>query len=303
VTEAVPTEQWARRSQALGVPSTRGYLLTLLGEFVLPVGGRVWTAALLDALGALGVEERTARQAVWRSAERGLLESERIGRRTRWALSDPARRLLTEGSRRIYSLHREPRPWDGRWLLLYVSVPESQRDLRHRMRTRLGWAGFASIGSGTWVSPWVDREVEAREVLEDLGLAAAARSFIAQPGGIGDVAEMVTATWPLGEIGAAYDAFLDRFGSAPPPDPTYDAFVHQVRLVHEWRRFPFLDPDLPGELLPKDWSGYRAAELFHRLHEQWRSPAWAWWTERMEASGPKVAPYGPSGGSVRRHGD
>ena len=51
-------------------------------------------------------------------AERGLLESERIGRRTRWALSEPARRLLTEGSRRIYSLHRQPRPWDGRWLLL-----------------------------------------------------------------------------------------------------------------------------------------------------------------------------------------
>jgi phenylacetic acid degradation operon negative regulatory protein len=294
VTEAVPSEQWARRSQALGVPSTRGYLLTVLGEFVLPVGGRVWTAALLDALGALGVEERTARQAVWRSAERGLLESERIGRRTRWALSDAARRLLTEGTRRIYSLHREPRPWDGRWLLLYVSVPESQRDLRHRMRTRLGWAGFASLGSGTWVSPWIDREIEAREVLEDLGLSSsgAARSFIAKPGGIGDVNEMVTATWPLGEIAAGYDAFLERFGTAPPAEAGYDAFVNQVRLVHEWRRFPFLDPDLPGDLLPPDWSGYRAAELFHRLHEQWRSSAWAWWRERMEASGPIVTPSG-----------
>ncbi|HEV8626489.1 MAG TPA: PaaX family transcriptional regulator C-terminal domain-containing protein [Acidimicrobiia bacterium] len=296
MTEAVPSEQWARRSQALGVPSTRGYLLTVLGEFVLPVGGRVWTAALLDSLGALGVEERTARQAVWRSAERGLLESERVGRRTRWALSDAARRLLTEGTRRIYSLHREPRPWDGRWLLLYVSVPESQRDLRHRMRTRLGWAGFASLGSGTWVSPWIDREIEVREVLEDLGLSTggAARSFIAKPGGIGDVNEMVAATWPLGEIAAGYDAFLERFGTAPPAQSGYEAFVNQVRLVHEWRRFPFLDPDLPGDLLPRDWSGYRAAELFHRLHEQWRSSAWAWWRERMEASGPMVTPSGDS---------
>ena len=285
--EAGPSEQWARRSQALGVPSTRGYLLTVLGEFVLPVGGRVWTAALLDALGALGVEERTARQAVWRSAERGLLESERIGRRTRWALSDAAHRLLTEGSRRIYSLHREPRPWDGRWLLLFVSVPESQRDLRHRMRTRLGWVGFASIGSGTWVSPWVDREHEVQEVLADLGLdGAAARSFVAVPGGIGDVPEMVASTWPLGEIAAAYDAFLERFGAATAPDSAYEAFVKQVRLVHEWRRFPFLDPDLPGDLLPRGWSGYRAAELFHGLHEQWRSAAWSWWTDRMEASGP-----------------
>jgi phenylacetic acid degradation operon negative regulatory protein len=294
VVDPEPSEQWARRSQALGVPSTRGYLLTVLGEFVLPVGGRVWTAALLDALGALGVEERTARQAVWRSAERGLLESERVGRRTRWALSEAARRLLADGTRRIYSLHREPRPWDGRWLLLFVSVPESQRDLRHRMRTRLGWVGFASIGSGTWVSPWVDREHEVREVLADLGLDSSARSFIALPGGIGDVAEMVTSTWPLSEIGGAYDAFLDRFESATSPVSPYDSFVHQVRLVHEWRRFPFLDPDLPGDLLPRDWSGYRAAELFHRLHEQWRSAAWAWWTDRMEASGPMVGsrPHG-----------
>ena len=275
MTEAVPSEQWARRSQALGVPSTRGYLLTVLGEFVLPVGGRVWTAALLDSL--------------WYCDLRGFTSlSERIGRRTRWALSDAARRLLTEGTRRIYSLHREPRPWDGRWLLLYVSVPESQRDLRHRMRNRLGWAGFASLGSGTWVSPWIDREIEAREVLDDLGLASAAKSFIAKPGGIGDVNEMVSSTWPLGEIAAGYDAFLERFGTAPPAESGYDAFVNQVRLVHEWRRFPFLDPDLPGDLLPRDWSGYRAAELFHRLHEQWRSSAWSWWRERMEASGPMV---------------
>src|SRR5260370_738661 len=100
-----------------------------------------------------------------------------------------------------------------------------------RMRTRLGWAGFASIGSGTWVSPWVDREVEAREVLEDLGLAAAARSFIALPGGIGDVGEMVSSTWPLSEIGAAYYAFRDRFDSTPPPSPSSAAFGHHELLA------------------------------------------------------------------------
>jgi phenylacetic acid degradation operon negative regulatory protein len=100
---------------------------------------------------------------------------------------------------------------------------------------------------------------------------------------------MVTSTWPLSEIGAGYNAFLERFASAPVPASGYDAFVNQVRLVHEWRRFPFLDPDLPGELLPRNWTGYRAAELFHHLHEQLRSSAWGWWRERMEASGPMVS--------------
>jgi phenylacetic acid degradation operon negative regulatory protein len=277
------SDRWTRRAQAIGSHSARGYLLTVLGEFVLPVGGRVWTAALIDALGALGVDERAARQAIARSGERGLLEAERIGRRTLWHLTDMAGTLLTEGTRRIYSFHREPRRWDGRWLLIFTSVPESQRDLRHRLRVRLGWAGFASLGAGAWLSPWVDREPEAREVLSGLGLLETARSFTGSLGGIGDRADLVAQAWALDDIEAAYEAFLERFGAVRAA-PSSHAFVELTRLVHEWRGFPFLDPDLPAELLPKGWSGHRAATLFHRLHEQWRSPAWAWWSERMAAA-------------------
>lgn len=283
-TEPVPGDRWSRRDHALGTQSARGYLLTVLGEFVLPAGGRVWTAALIDALGALGVDERAARQAIARSGDRGLLESERIGRRTMWHLTEAARILLTEGSRRIYSLHRQPRRWDGRWLLLFISVPEAQRELRHRLRTQLGWAGFASMGPGSWVSPWVDREPEAREALAALGLLEAARSFAGALGGIGDQADLVTQAWDLDDIDGAYEAFVDRFATVG-ADTAPEAFVALTQLVHEWRRFPFLDPDLPAELLPPGWSGHRAATLFHRLHDEWRSPAWAWWSDRIAEAG------------------
>jgi phenylacetic acid degradation operon negative regulatory protein len=243
----------------------------------------VWTATLIDALGALGVEERAARQAIARSGDRGLLESERIGRRTLWHLTEAARTLLTEGSERIYFLHRRPRRWDGRWLLLFVSVPETQRELRHRLRTQLGWAGFAPVGPGAWLSPWVDREPEAGEALAGLGLLETARSFAGALGGIGDRADLVAQAWDLDDIEAAYKAFIARFTSAR-ADAPQEAFVALTQLVHEWRRFPFLDPDLPVELLPPDWVGHRAAALFQRLHEGWRSPAWAWWGERTAAA-------------------
>src|SRR5919108_3802231 len=207
----IQAERWTRRDHAIGTQSARGYLLTVLGEFVLPVGGRVWTAALIDALGALGVEERAARQAIARSGDRGLLESERIGRRTMWHLTEAARTLLTEGSERIYSLHRRPRKWDGRWLLLFVSVPETQRELRHRLRTQLGWAGFAPVAPGAWLSPWVDREPEAGAVLGGLGLRDSARSFAGGLGGIGDRSDLVAQAWDLEDIEAAYKAFIARF--------------------------------------------------------------------------------------------
>ena len=40
------------------------------------------------------------------------------------------------------------------------------------------------------------------------------------------------------------------------------SFAARFRLVHEWRKFLFADPGLPAELLPRDWPGAPAAELF-----------------------------------------
>jgi len=50
-----------------------------------------------------------------------------------------------------------------------------------------------------------------------------------------------------------------------------------IQLVHAWRRFPQIDPELPAELLPDRWSGTRAAELFRRYHEPWAAAAHAEW--------------------------
>jgi phenylacetic acid degradation operon negative regulatory protein len=55
-----------------------------------------------------------------------------------------------------------------------------------------------------------------------------------------------------------------------------------VELVQEWRRFPFLDPDLPRELLDHDWPGPRAAAVFHDRHAQWHRQAQQEW-ERLQA--------------------
>ena len=56
-----------------------------------------------------------------------------------------------------------------------------------------------------------------------------------------------------------------RWCPRPGRDPDDEqAFAARSRLVHEWRKFLFLDPGLPRELLPGDWPGDRAAELLRR---------------------------------------
>src|SRR5690606_22701177 len=75
------------RRRELGATSARSLLLTVLGEFVLPRDEAVWTQVLIDVLGGLGVEPKSARQALARTAAEGLLVSDREGRRVRWSLS------------------------------------------------------------------------------------------------------------------------------------------------------------------------------------------------------------------------
>ncbi|EHR49475.1 phenylacetic acid-responsive transcriptional repressor [Saccharomonospora marina XMU15] len=267
------------RRREVSHTSARSLLMTLLGEFVLPRGRPVWTSVLVDALAMFEVEEKSARQALARTAAEGWLESERVGRRVRWSLTSQGRKLLTEGAQRIYDFGSRERSWDGQWLLVLVSVPEPKRDLRHRLRTKLTWAGFGSPDPGVWITPHVDREPEAVGIVAELALENA-MSFVGPYGAIGDEATMVARAWDLRELDARYEAFIDEFASLDPRGG--DAVLHaQTRLVHEWRRFPFLDPQLPEQLLPEDWSGSQAAEIFHRRHAEWRPAAQRRWEERL----------------------
>lgn len=254
----------------------------MLGEFVLPSGRPVWTATLVDVLALFGVEEKAARQALARTAAEGWLSSDRVGRRVRWSLTRPGRRLLAEGAERIYGFGGGEQRWDGRWLVLLVSVPETMRDLRHKLRTRLSWAGFGSPTAGVWVTPHPGAEADAKLILGELDLSGQAMSFLANYGALGRERDMVASAWNLAEVAERYDAFIAEFAALTPDTP--DSVLRaQTLLVHEWRRFPFLDPHLPGDLLPSKWSGTTARTLFNDKHVRWRAPAQERWAELASA--------------------
>jgi phenylacetic acid degradation operon negative regulatory protein len=266
------------RRQELGAASARSLLLTVLGEFVLPSGQPVWTSSLLELLADLDVGEKAARQAIMRTADSGWIEASRVGRETRWSLTAAGTDLLREGTGRIYSFAAEEQPWDGRWLVLTVGVPENNRALRQRLRTQLGWAGLGSPTPGVWVTPRVDREPQARKVLDELDLLDGSWSFVAAAGQVGDERSLARAAWDLDEVEQRYEDFLELV-SRRRPRTDRQALIAQVRLVQEWRRFPLLDPGLPRELLPPRWTGSRAAEVFRERHAGWAPRAQQAWAD------------------------
>ena len=93
-------------------------------------------------------------------------------------------------------------------------MPESRRQLRHRLRTRLAWAGLGSPTPGVWVTPDPAKQDEVARVIADLELTGVTSSFVGPFGAIGAERDVVAQAWDLAGIEAAYEDFLATFGVA-----------------------------------------------------------------------------------------
>lgn len=276
VTTIQQTEQeWTADSRSA---QPRALIVTVYGLYAREVGGWLSVSVLIRLLAELGVDEPAVRSAISRLKRRGLLEPVRRNGLAGYALSDAGRDVLDEGDERIF--HR-PRPTlaDG-WLLAVFSVPESERQRRHTLRSRLAWLGFGTAAPGVWVAPAHLYET-TRSALERHGLDHYVNLFRADYLAFGDVSELIGSWWDLAGLQKLYGEFVAEHSPVLAKwkrrrrvaGREAEAFADWVRALTAWRRLPYLDPGLPAELLPSDWKGTAAATLFHDLRSRLATPA------------------------------
>ncbi|HYG60787.1 MAG TPA: PaaX family transcriptional regulator C-terminal domain-containing protein [Symbiobacteriaceae bacterium] len=248
----------------------RALLFDLWGDYIQHVGGEARTSTLARYLAEFGISEAALRQALSRMIRQGWLTSRREAGRSCYALTEQGQRRIVQASRRVY--HPDAAPWDGYWRMLCYSIPEANRSTRDDLRKELSWTGFAPLTPGTWISP-----NPLEEAVEDLvrrySLGGYATMFVARHTGPETPQELVRRCWDLGAIQARYARFLDHWAPrceqyAQQVDlPDDRCFVEKIELVHDYRKFLFVDPGLPQELLPADWRGLEARRLFQRYYE------------------------------------
>jgi phenylacetic acid degradation operon negative regulatory protein len=259
--------------------SARSTLLNALGELVHPGNQPAPTAALLHVLGESGYEPSAARQAVTRCAGSGWIAGVRRGRESWWSLTEEGRRLVEDGIRRVEGLGREPGRWDGRWLVLYISIPHDIRAARQRLYRSLGWSGFGSPAPGIWLTPHPEREAGAKRAIERLARGSTTLSFVGPAGTVGLTdAEIVERAWSLGELDELYATLVERFAGQRPGTPL-EALHALLALDEELQRLPMIDPRLPLGLAP-DPSSRRAARRLLDLRAGWLPPAREHWASR-----------------------
>jgi len=263
--------------------SARSLLFTVLGELVYPEGEPVWTASLLYVLEQAGYSQATARQAIARGVTAGWMVGERVGRTTRFELTPGLIARFDEGMRRVFAFNLQTEPWDGRWLVLIISIPNEQRLVRKRLYTSLHWAGLGNPTPGVWLTPHSDRAGEVERVVDELGLRESTVSVIGAPGTIGlSDAEIVRRSWDLETVAATYEDLQARFRDLDPA-PGDPILLAHLELTGGQRHFPFFDPQLPEALLPQ-WIGREVTKWSHELRAKWEGPAHARWREIVKST-------------------
>jgi len=260
--------------------STQHLIFNLFGDYLAAPAQAVATAGLLEVLSLLGVGERAARSTLSRMKRRGWLEPRRIGRRSFYRLTPKARRLLLEGSRRLFG--RQPEPWDGTWHLIAYSLPRERRLTRHRLRTRLSWLGYGMLQPGTLIAAY-PRTLEVQRLLRELEVHPYVHLFAGAHLDPAEQDRVVERCWDLPAIDVRYAGFVEHYArllretrNRQQRDgglPLSESFVARFQATSDYAEFPRIDPFLPDELLPRHWRGGVAMQLLAELRAMLQAPA------------------------------
>jgi phenylacetic acid degradation operon negative regulatory protein len=259
----------------LGNVQPRELIVTVYGLYARAEHNWLSVASLVRLMAELGVDGPAVRSSVSRLKRRDTLRSLRLDGAAGYALSPSSVEALREGDARIFGRRRATLE-DG-WVLVVFSVPETERDKRHELRTWLTRLGFATAAPGVWVAPGIVAD-ETRAVLARRGLDTYADIFRGAHLAFADLRGKVSQWWDLDNLSAQYAQFIGQLRPlasrwARKPMPARDAFVAYIPMLTSWRRLPYLDPGLPLDLLPGRWNGVTAGDLFSELNLRLADPA------------------------------
>ncbi len=247
-------------------------IITIYGDSIAPHGGSAWLGSFIRLVAPLGISDRLVRTSVFRLSKDGWLASEHSGRRSYYGLTPAGRRRFEHAYRRIYFHERSE--WQGEWLLVFAVASLLPPAKREEIRKELQWEGFGLVAPGVLAHPSADPE-PMLDILQSNGVRDSV--VVLQAKGLGPLAgkpmrELVRDCWNLELVAQDYQRFLERFRpvlkalrGARSLDPE-QCFVVRTLLMHEFRRTLLRDPQLPEQLLPKDWPGSAARQLCRELY-------------------------------------
>lgn len=166
--------------------------------------------------------------------------------------------ITSQGRKRIKSIiprYDSKRVWDKRLYLVTYDIPRKNNYSRNLLRAYLKRIGCGSLQQSVWISPCnpkniIKEFVENNSLDHDLIII----SSLGADGTIGetDLKILIDKVYKLSEVNERYEEFLVHADESGSKEKIVFAFLSILKD----------DPQLPFELLPDDWLGDEAYQLF-----------------------------------------
>jgi phenylacetic acid degradation operon negative regulatory protein len=274
-------------------------ITTVFGDAIAPRGGTVWLGSLIKVMADFGVSERLVRTSVFRLVKDGWLQSNQIGRRSYYSLTDQGRGRFEQATHRIYGTPVSN--WDGEWCLLLLATLDTKT--REQVRKECGWLGFGPMSANVLAHPSPDL-ADLDATMHRLGVADSlivmrARTIRSETA----IRQLTRSCWSLDDIDARYRAFVRSFRplitalsakSKKAQLSDKSAFIVRTLLIQEYRKVLLRDPWLPSELLPANWHGAAAYQLCRNLYRMIYAGADAYIDDAIETADGPLPPPGSS---------
>lgn len=267
-------------------------LMTLLGDYWRGRTETIPASVLVDLLAEFDITEASARQAMRRLRNRGLLAHEKIGRQSYYGSPEYVTAESQERKRRVLRFGLDFTDWDGSWTVVSFSVPEKERETRRHLRHELTELKFGMLHDAVWISPRrrVEQAIDLLDKYEVSDANVMQSKILERPGYQRSFSEV----FGIEEMSEQYREFIARF------EPMIervregklslsDALVLRTEVMTTWLQFRHIDPNLPVEVLPAGWPRIRAREVNYAIYDGLGTAAEARFKQIVARADPELA--------------
>lgn len=273
------------RSQSGSEP--QHLLSILLGDYWFSRTEHISSAGLVALLTEFDITEGSARQAMLRLHKRGVLDQSRTGRTTAYGFRPRSNEVTEVRLRHVMGFGTTPAPWDRRWTIATLTLPETHRLVRIAVQNRLRGLGFAQLQDGVWISPR-DQGEAVRGVLREHAVRDG-HVFRADHLERDEVESTLESAFDLTELRRNYEAFIAQHATAlADPASIENPLVYRTRMMNQWLAFRGVDPELPAELWPPEWPRPEARRTFRDVYDSLGAAAEKQFTSILSRTDPHL---------------
>lgn len=170
--------------------------------------------------------------------------------------------LTVEGEKRLRTIlpeYKRPKPWDGKLWLIAYDIPNKKRQTRDKLREWLMEIGCRALQESIWLSikdptPWI-KDYSAGNKKGSIIV-----SCLGKDGSVGgeSLQGLLNRIFGLAKLNKEYLKWIES------SDKYSDDGERKMGLAFRYLFLLRQDPMIPKELLPSDWAGEKAMDIFDK---------------------------------------